>query len=432
MIVGESRSQYNSANAQMRGALDQLARIALHEIDSHPRELPMSVLGGVPGAVLFADIPGSTDAQFAIALIDGDGQPRTVHGDVLALTEAGTQRPVIDCVSYREPAGEMPAMNRTRQSRYFYALQVEGRDDLSAIHFEYNVAPIVTWLESKGRGDIFLVGLATLVTMAATYVLLVWLMAPLRQLARLSRGMDSALNSGKPMHWLPETGVAEYDVLSEALDTAAQGLARNLEERSALAASLEKRVRQPTMQLDFLNQVVRQTRNAVLITDVAGRVTWANEAFIQMSGYGLDELESKKPGDLLQRTPPSPEMRQAMRAGLASGEGFDVEIVNHSRDGRAYWVEIRCRPLHDAQGRHTGSMAIQNDVTERQNLEDRLRQSQKLEAVGQITGGLAHDFKIFFRSSWVAPNCSAKRSRIGPNCAGSRTWRWVPPNAGPT
>jgi signal transduction histidine kinase len=94
----------------------------------------------------------------------------------------------------------------------------------------------------------------------------------------------------------------------------------------------------------------------------------------------------------MQKTPPPPDVREAMQAGLASGEGFEVELVNHTRDGRPYRVEILCSPLHDQHGIHSGFIAIQIDVTERYGLEERLRQSQKLEAVGQLTTGLAHDF----------------------------------------
>lgn len=393
MMIAESRSQYRFATDQVRTALQSVAAWTLHDLDRDEHDQSHSAFFEVgPGAVRFASGPdGVSIAQFAVSIIDGNGQARTIQGTARALDGSGTLEPAFGDVSYWQPDADIPEMIRSRESRYVYEMPVAGRDDISAIHVEYEVAPIVNWLEAKGRWDMVMLALATGVTLLVTYTAIRWLMAPLRRLAHLSSGMDGSVRSGARMQWLPETGVAEYDTLSTTLDTAARAISRGFEERAELTATLECRVRERTAQLDLLNQVVRQTRNAVVITDVAGRITWVNEAFTQLSGYDMDALTGQVPGTLLQRTVPA-EVRREMQSGLASGAGFDVELINHSKAGRPYWVEIRCSPLHDERGVHTGFIAIQNDVTERHNLEERLRQSQKLEAVGQLTGGLAHDF----------------------------------------
>jgi signal transduction histidine kinase len=67
-------------------------------------------------------------------------------------------------------------------------------------------------------------------------------------------------------------------------------------------------------------------------------------------------------------------------------------MQNRRKDGSLYWVSASISPVHDGDGRITHFVAVEEDVTSRRLLEDELRQAQKMEAVGQLAGGVAHDF----------------------------------------
>jgi two-component system, cell cycle sensor histidine kinase and response regulator CckA len=69
-----------------------------------------------------------------------------------------------------------------------------------------------------------------------------------------------------------------------------------------------------------------------------------------------------------------------------------VELINYRKDGSEYWVELNIVPVADTQGHFTHMISVQREVTERRQLEEQLRQSQKMDAVGQLAGGVAHDF----------------------------------------
>lgn len=394
MVVAESRSQYSFARLQLKAAMEVVASWAVYEMTTEEtmESQRNAFETGLSGSRLMdGTIPVSID-DFHVSVTDRDGQVRMISGIMRSNMDSRSIVPLADGIGLWQPDGDMPEMARYRQSYYVWERPFSDGGDISKITVEFNAAPIISWLEERSRWDMTLLGVTSCLALLVTYFVLGWLMAPLRRLEELSSGMDEAVRSGQCVSWLSETGVREYDTLSATLDTASRALVVGFNERKALAESLEEGVKERTEQLDFLSQIVRQTTNAVVVTDVAGKVTWVNEAFEQLSGYDLDMALGQKPGSFLQKVPPADDVRKKMQEGLARADGFAVELLNHRRDDRPYWVEIRCGPMYDQEGRHTGFIAIQNDVTLRHEFELRLRQTQKLEAVGHLTSGLAHDF----------------------------------------
>src|SRR3981189_1327650 len=85
--------------------------------------------------------------------------------------------------------------------------------------------------------------------------------------------------------------------------------------------------------------------------------------------------------------------RARVAAALERGETLhDVEIQGRRRDGVLIWVTVNVRPAKDVGGRTPHYEWSLADITERRQLESQLRQAQKMEAVGQLAGGVAHDF----------------------------------------
>lgn len=137
------------------------------------------------------------------------------------------------------------------------------------------------------------------------------------------------------------------------------------------------RMRQQAGELERLALVAERTDNAVVITDAEGRMTWANDAFTRMSGYGLSEALGRKPGDLLQFEGTDLATRDRMHTALAARLPVQVEILNRSKQGRLYWLHLDIQPMKDDDGRVVGFIAVQTDVTtqtlERERLATLLR-----------------------------------------------------------
>ncbi len=118
-------------------------------------------------------------------------------------------------------------------------------------------------------------------------------------------------------------------------------------------------------QLAQLAEVASRTGNGVVVTDLDGRIEWVNEAFVRMTGWALEEIRGRKPGEFLQG--PHTDLETVARIGesLKRREAFEVELLNYRKDGVQYWIHFECRLALDEAGQPSGFVAIETDITER-------------------------------------------------------------------
>ena len=158
----------------------------------------------------------------------------------------------------------------------------------------------------------------------------------------------------------------------------------------------------------MLALVATRTTNGVVITDAERRITWVNEGFTRISGYALDEVLGRIPGDVLQSGQTDPSTTAAMRAAIRAARPFRAEIQNRAKDGRLYWVDLDIAPLRSASGELTGFMAMQLDITERKKIEHDLRVQAERTSVALEAGllglwdwDLATD-RVIFDARWAS------------------------------
>jgi PAS domain S-box-containing protein len=136
--------------------------------------------------------------------------------------------------------------------------------------------------------------------------------------------------------------------------------------------------------------LVENARDIIYEHDLEGNYTVVNKAGEQVTGYTLLETLRLNLSDLI--APEFIDKARQMLVRKLAGESvtaYELELV--SKSGRRMAVEVNSRLVfHD--GVPVGVQGIARDVTERKQLEEQLRQSQKLEAIGQLAGGVAHDF----------------------------------------
>jgi PAS domain S-box-containing protein len=132
------------------------------------------------------------------------------------------------------------------------------------------------------------------------------------------------------------------------------------------------KLREQEAQSRKLALVAARTDNAVVITDATGLIEWVNEAFVRMTGWTLQEVLGRKPGEFLSGPDTDRGVVRYMSEALRAKRGFKAELQNYRKDGAKFWLAIEVQPLVNEAGEVTNFMAIESDITARKRDQEAL------------------------------------------------------------
>ncbi|MCG2823865.1 MAG: PAS domain S-box protein [Desulfobulbaceae bacterium] len=140
-----------------------------------------------------------------------------------------------------------------------------------------------------------------------------------------------------------------------------------------------------------LMAAIEQVGEGIFVTDAQGTIQFVNPAFKRMTGYSGEEavgqnlriLKSGEQDELLYRN---------LWETVSGGTTWSGRMVNKRKDGTLYTEETTISPVRDALGQIVNYVAVGRDITEHLRLEGQFLQAQKMEAVGLLAGGVAHDY----------------------------------------
>jgi PAS domain S-box-containing protein len=141
--------------------------------------------------------------------------------------------------------------------------------------------------------------------------------------------------------------------------------------------------------LKVLSQIAEDNINGVIIADAAGNITWVNKSFTKITGYSLEEVAGKKPGQFLQGPETDKDTVAYLGKQIAKGEPFNAEILNYNKEGKKYWLRIQGQPIKNENGSIAGFFALEEDITREKESERRFK--NVLESIGDNVW--EHDFK---------------------------------------
>lgn len=143
-------------------------------------------------------------------------------------------------------------------------------------------------------------------------------------------------------------------------------------------------------QLRLQGAALEAAANAIVITDAQGTILWANAALTKSTGYPLAEIVGQNPRLLKSGQHPR-EFYAGMWKTILAGHNWHGEMCNRRKDGELYHEDMTIAPVRDHAGHVTHFIAIKQDITERKSLEKQFLRAQRLEGIGLLAGGIAHD-----------------------------------------
>ncbi len=109
--------------------------------------------------------------------------------------------------------------------------------------------------------------------------------------------------------------------------------------------------------------ITSKATDAIIVSDASGRITWVNDAFEKLTGYTSREVIGQYPGRILQGPDTDQATKERIRLAVQQFQNVNETILNYSKDGTRYWLNLTITPVFDDEGVCTNFIAIERDVT---------------------------------------------------------------------
>ena len=176
----------------------------------------------------------------------------------------------------------------------------------------------------------------------------------------------------------------EANIKLQSSQKAMLSILENLKAENKIRKAKEAELQKVTM-------AIEQAGEAILITDPAGTIEYVNPAFETVSGYTPEEALGKTSA-ILKSGQQTEAFYKKMWETITSGQVWHGHLINKRKDHRLYTEETTISPVFDAAGKIINYVGVKRDITAELDLTAQFQQAQKMESVGRLAGGVAHDY----------------------------------------
>jgi PAS domain S-box-containing protein len=192
------------------------------------------------------------------------------------------------------------------------------------------------------------------------------------------------------IRWLKKT-CEERDLRIQNITLERERIANELQANKIQFEEISNQLRRSNAELHKLHSAVEQNPASVIITDAKGRIEYVNRKFTELTGYRLEEVQGKTPSFL--KTPETPaEVHRELWNTISQGRIWSGLFCNKRKDGTRIWERASIAPVRNLDTNEiTHYFAVEEDITAQREVENQLHQSQKMEAIGRLAAGIAHE-----------------------------------------
>lgn len=244
------------------------------------------------------------------------------------------------------------------------------REQIGVIQVAFSNRPI-----KKKVKSLYLLGLLIAGIGVPFAALLIWLIS--------GRQLQDILALSREIHQLGDIDSENIELTGMERQDEIGHLARTLAERNDA-------IRVSKKQEQLLYQAINQSHDSVVITDADGIIEYVNPAFSRITGFARSEAIGRNPR-ILQSGKHPRKFYEVMWETLTRGETWKGLIINRRKNGEEYQEEATITPVIDRFGKTHHFVAMKRDVTQEVVLERKLARAEKMQAIGLMAGGVAHD-----------------------------------------
>jgi two-component system, cell cycle sensor histidine kinase and response regulator CckA len=185
-------------------------------------------------------------------------------------------------------------------------------------------------------------------------------------------------------HRLADGSIRDVEVYSGTINTG------NKELIHSIVHDITQR-KQAERERERLQVAIDQAGETIVITDTEGTIEYINPVAERVTGYSRQELIGSQT-NIFKSGQQDTALYDNLWATIAGGKNWTGRLINRRKDGSLFTEASTISPIRNLAGNITSYVAVKRDITEKLLLEAQLLQAQKMESVGRLAGGVAHDF----------------------------------------